>query len=697
MKTWMVAIATLASMLAWDADAAQWRRVPVPGGTIEDFVALADGRLYAGTTNGLYRSDDAGDHWTRTELVPSYKRFRKVHPLDGTGARLVAYTESWEGPYASPALELSIDGGATWQVTLTDDGYFYGTSGVFAGRFVNHPANPDIVLFAEYMRLRRSVDGGRTWQATDAAFPWGEIFPIPDAPGHFVAHSPRANLRFLESTDGGLTWTERHPTTQVPRRAQTSVVQDALQPERLYFATAYPDYEGNNTSSSGWIDSRDWSVTLFSDPCDCSHRRVVADPHRAGRLVAPSVAFTPESPTSIDFPVRESLDGGATWQALSTSERQIDSDFRLEFDPSMASRSYMPSLGAGVFRSDDGGVTWSEHYAGMTGGTVPEISANPSDPADFLVSRRLLPMLRTKDGGASFQVIEADLHRELYFAYPKRIARSRAAPLLLISHNGDSLYRSQDGGSSWTPLASDFPFETTPSSIEFIGSDSSQLVALTHDREGRLSTYWSADGGEHWSPLLADDSYPGMISLQTHANNGRAYLTYDHGILRTRVVYLVSEGSTAPFRPVNAPIVDWSTYWATSRPDPANAQRRLLLEHPANGPPGTETNRVWESVDDGASWTLLGLTNSVGAVWTIDACDGRTVWEPDSSTVSRDNGRMFRSDSSVTRGKLGRFENFCLNGKTHVLAVAGTPGLGAGLLIREPEAGDTLFRDTFDP
>lgn len=689
----IAAIAAIASLIAWNADAAQWRRVPVPGGTIEDLVVLADGRLYAGTTDGLYRSDDAGDHWTRTELVPSYKRFRKVYPLDEAGTHLVAYTESWEGPYESPALELSTDGGATWQVTLPDDGYFSGTT----GRFVSHPANPDIVLFAEYMKLRRSVDGGRTWQATNTAFSLGEIFPMPDAPGHFVAYLPRSNLRFLESTDGGLTWTERHPTTDVPRRVQTSLVQDTRQPERLYFATANADYEGNSTSSSGWVDSRDWSVTLFSDPCDCSHRRVVADPHRAGRLVAPSVTFAPDSPIAVSFPVRESLDSGATWQTLSTSGRQIDSDFRLTFDPSTSGRSYMPSLGAGVFRSDDEGVTWNAHYAGMTGGTIAETSANPNDPDDFLVSRRLLPMLRTTDGGASFQAVDADLQDEFYSTYTKRIARSRANPLLLISHSGDSLYRSQDGGSSWSVLASDYPSDFASFSIEFVGGDSSHLVALTQDEKGRLLTYWSADGAEHWSPLLANDSYPGLFSLQTHANNGRAYLTYDYGILRTNVLYLVSDGSTDPFRPVLPPVVDSSTYWATSRPDPTNAQRRLLLEYPGYRPTGTETNRVWESVDDGTSWRLLGPTNSAGAVWTIDACDGRTVWEPDSSTLSRDNGHMFRSDSSVTRGRLGRFENFCLNGKTHVLAVAGRQGLGTGLLIREPEAGDTLFRDTFDP
>lgn len=690
----VAAIAAIASLAAWSADAAQWRRVPVPGGTIEDLVVLADGRLYAGTTDGLYRSDDAGDHWTRTELVPSYKRFRKVYPLDGAGVHLVAYTEASEGLDRSPALELSVDGGATWQMTLPDDGYFTGSNGMFGGRFVSHPADPNVVLFADYMRLRRSVDGGRTWQMTNAFFPWGEVFPISDAPGHFIAHSPRSNLRFLESTDFGLSWVERHPTTPVMRQGQTSVVQDALQPERFYFAIAYVNYEGNNTSSSGWIDSRDWSVTLFSDSCDCNHRRIVADPHRAGRLVAPSVTFAPGSSTVVGFPVRESLDGGATWQALSSLERQIDSDFRLEFDPSKPGRSYMPSLGAGVLRSDDDGATRSALYAGMTGGTIPEVSIDPNNPDDFLVARRLLPMLRTTDGGASFQVIETRLYDELYSAYPQRIARSRANPQLLISHYSGSFYRSQDGGTSWAPLASDYPFDfISPNSIDFIGSDSSGLAALTYSETGHQLTYWSSDGGEHWVSLAVPDQAPLMHALQTHPNNDRVYLTFDFGAPQTALLYFIGDGSTTPFRPVVPPVVDWSTYWMASRPDPSDAERRLLLE----APPGTTPNRVWETVDDGTSWILLGPTNGTGTTWTIDACDGRTVWSADSAAISRDNGRTFQNDGNLTSRKLGRFQNFCVNGKTRGLAVTGEPGLGSALLIREPEAGDTLFRETFDP
>jgi len=697
MKMRVVAIAAIASLAAWSADAAQWRRVPVPGGTIEDLVVLADGRLYAGTTDGLYRSDDAGDHWTRTELVPSYKRFRKVYPLDGAGVHLVAYTEASEGLDRSPALELSVDGGATWQVTLPDDGHFSAATGMFGGRFVSHPANPDVILFSEYMRLRRSVDGGRTWQMTNAIFPWGEVFPIPDAPGHFIAHSPRLNLRFLESTDFGLSWVERYPTTPVMRQGQTSVVQDARQPERFYFAYAYVNHEGNNTSNSGWVDSRDWSVTLFSDPCDCNHRRVVADPHRAGRLVAPSVTFAPGSSTVVGFPVRESLDGGATWQALSPLERQLDSDFRLEFDPSQPGRSYMPSLGAGVFRSDDDGATRSALYAGMTGGTIPEVSVNPSNPEDFLVARRLLPMLRTTDGGASFQVVGTSLYDELYSAYPQRIARSRANPQLLISHYSGSFYRSQDGGTSWAPLASDYPFDfIPPTSIDFIGSDSNHLVALTYNEGGYRLTYWSSDGGEHWVSLAAPEA-PLMHSLQTHPNNNRVYLTYEFGASQTSFLYFISEGSTTPFRSVVPPAIDWSTYWMASRPDPSNSERRLLLESHSYRPPGTNSNRVWETVDDGTSWTLLGSTNSTGSAWTIDACDGRTVWDADTATISRDNGRMFRRDGNITAHKLGRFQNLCLGGRTLALAVTGEPGLGSALLIREPEAGDTLFRETLDP
>ncbi|ANB19284.1 sialidase family protein [Dokdonella koreensis] len=702
MKVRIIVIAAIASLMTWNANAAPWRRVPVPGGAIEDLAVLADGRLYAGTTDGLYRSDDAGDHWTRAELMPSYKKFHKVHPVDGSGDRLVAYTETL-GRYDSLALELSTDGGTTWRVTLSDS-LFWGNTGTSAGRFISHPVNRDVILFAEYVRLRRSEDGGQTWRTVDDRSNWSELFAIPDAVGRFVAHSPGVNLQFLESTDGGLTWILHDLTPPLRRHGRAHVVQDALQPERLYFSIFRAYIDGNEVSTSGWVDTRDWSVTLFSDPCDC-HRRVVPDPHRPGRLLAPSTTLAPDTAAITGYPIRESLDGGATWQTLSSLERQIDTEFRLVFDPSTPGRSYMPSLGAGVYRSDDGGITWNPHHAGMTGGTILNVSVNPSDPAEFVVARRLLPMLHTKDGGTSFQAVEADFYSELYSAHPQRIARSRADHRLMIGYGTESFYKSQDGGVTWTPLASDYPFDANvPNSITFIGDDSTHLVTFTYAPESRM-TYWSSDGGAHWLPVaVPNDTNMAFQDLQTHRETNRVYLAYEYGAVTpyglpgSGALYLASQGAALPFHPIAVPtdFPDGSS-WAPSRPDPNNWRRRLLKE--SNVLLGANPVRTWETTDDGANWKILGPgpINSYSGAWSIDACDGRTVWEPNSGSISRDNGLTFRSDVDATPTKLGRFENLCLDGKTHAVAVMGEGGLGAGLLIREPEAGDTLLREAFDP
>lgn len=689
----VAAIAVIASLAAWSADAAQWRRVPVPGGTIEDLVVLADGRLYAGTTDGLYRSDDAGDHWTRTELVPSYKRFHKVYPLDASGNRLIAFTEVVGQD--SLSLELSTDAGATWQVTLSDS--FVGDAATSTDGFISHPANPDVVLFAHYTSLNRSEDGGQTWQPVDVHFPWAEMFALPDAPGHFVAHSPRAHLRFLESTDGGLNWVERHLAAPTLRQGPTSIVQDVLRPERLYFSIVQFDTDNNDASVSGWVDSRDWSVNVFSDPCECNHRRVIADPHRPGRLIAPSTPVAPNLWAITDYPIRESLDGGVTWQALSSLNSQIDKTFRFLFDPATAGRSYMPSLGAGVFRSDDDGVTRSAHYAGMTGGTLPEVSTNPTNPDEFVVARRLLPMLYTNDGGASFQTVTADIYREFNSAHAQRIARSRSESRLLISYGGSSFYRSEDGGASWTSIASDFPFDSAePYSVHFVGRGVSHLVVTAFDREGSRLTFRSNDGGEHWIPGPTPGPPTQFQSLQTHGDTDRYYLVYEFGSVNSDILYLASPGDGSPFVSVVPPSnsIGHGSSWAVSRPDPYNWQRRLLMEH--NGTSGTKPDRVWETLDDGSSWTLLGASGGTGFPWTIDACDGRTVWDPSAGLISRDSGQTFHHDADQGPLWQGRFESFCMSGRTHAVAIVGETALGSGLVIREPEAGDTLFRHAFD-
>ncbi|ANB19140.1 hypothetical protein [Dokdonella koreensis] len=676
----ILAVWAVACWLA-GAQAASWRQVPVPGAQVSDLVVLRDGLLYAGTNNGVYRSSDAGNTWAPTQGASPSKAFLRLHVVDQDPQKLVAYTHDGTRP-GWFAIEVSRDGGATWQVAQTP--WFHTENGSFA----SHPASPGVILFFNLSIVLRSEDGGMTWSDLSSNQSKRDIFAVSDQPARYVATTPSRG-RLLESSDGGVSWTNLEMQPRIPDGDYLSFEQDPLQPSVLYFAS----YRyGSQEAASGKIDTRTGVVTSFVDVCGCSHIRVVADPHRAGRLVALSVAFDPESSAISGRPLRESLDGGVTWGDMGGLTRKLEDDYRWYFDPWQQGRVYLPTAGAGIYRSDNDGRTFSARYSGMKAGIVTDLSVDPTSPSDLLVVRQLLPMLHSSDGGDSFSLVRTDFYSDVPVSYEdrSRIARAWTDPSVLIGFDRNAFYRSQNGGRSWAILPSNFPFsEVWVNAIQFVGAGSSKIVALTERNEIGNQVYWSADGGEHWTAT----DLGGWVFVNRLGSGGD-----DAGpIYARRENYSPSSATLwkadifgGAFRFAPAPLPGDMFRWIMSPPDPSNTSRVLFFSKDEST---TERpNQVWETRDAGGTWSLLGSTNLSGGLPVVDACDGRTIWETAGGRVSRDSGRFFRPDVRIGQPFAGGFQALCFEGKSHLFSAA-----NGGIAIREPEAADTLLKEGHDP
>lgn len=672
--------ALLALCLPGIGQAASWRHVTVPGGAVLDLAVLPGGALYAGTNDGVYRSDNAGDTWTRTHGVSVAKAFLRVHAVDGDPLKLVAYTRDLTRSDGL-ALETSRDGGATWQVTFTYPLHF-GT-----GDFASHPSTPGVILFVESHLLLRSEDGGMTWTDFSSNQHKRNAFPLPDRPGHFIAPAYRID-RMLESNDGGRTWTNLELQSHLPQ-IETRFEQDPGQPWLVYYAA----YEyGVQVALSGSVDSRTGLVTPFNDHCGCSHVRVVPDPHRQGRLIAPAVAFDAATGALTGRPIRESLDGGATWHELSRLSRKLEDEYRWQFDPWLPGRVYFPTAGAGIYRSDNDGLSFTQRYQGMNAGVVAHLSVDPTNPADFLVARQLLPMLHSSDGGESFSAVRRDFYSDLVSPAQDRprIARAWDEPNVLIGFDRQSFYRSEDGGRSWEMLTSDFPFdEVWINAVQFSGSGSDRLVALTEHGELGNQMYWSSDGGRHWTS--SDFGGWGYVNrLGTGSDDlGPVYARRENYNAVQASLWVADGFGSAP-RFVDPPSSDMFFYWTMSAPDPSNAFRMLAFSE--DWSTQNRPREVFETHDAGNTWIRTGRSNILGGIPVVDACDGRTVWESISGAVSRDGGRYFGPAVTFSNYLANGFHALCFQGKSHVLTQS-----SRGISIREPEAGDTLLKEGHDP
>ena len=181
---------------------------------------------------------------------------------------------------------------------------------------------------------------------------------------------------------------------------------------------------------------------------------------------------------------------------------------------------------AALFKSIDGGLTWSE-LSGLRGhGSGPQwqpgagglclhtIIQSPRDPGRLFVAISAAGAFRSDDAGVSWRPINSGLRSE---GIPDedaevghcvhRIALHPSNPDVLFMQKHWDVMRSNDAGDSWFEvsgnLPSDFGFAIDVHSHE---PETVYVLPITSDSvhfppEGKLRVYRSRTGGNEWEPL----------------------------------------------------------------------------------------------------------------------------------------------------------------------------------------------------
>ncbi len=185
-----------------------------------------------------------------------------------------------------------------------------------------------------------------------------------------------------------------------------------------------------------------------------------------------------------------------------------------------------------LFRSDDGGTTFGlvqglwdhphrpEWGPGFGGAAVHSVLPHPTTDGSVAVAMSTGGVYVTNDDGATWSPSNTGI--SAYFMpdpNPEfgqcvhKIARDAEDPDVLYAQNHHGVYRSDDGGGTWTSIA-----EGLPSDFGFVmlahprRGGTIWVVPLVADRErippgGRLAVHRSEDGGRSWKQL--DSGLPG--------------------------------------------------------------------------------------------------------------------------------------------------------------------------------------------
>lgn len=141
----------------------------------------------------------------------------------------------------------------------------------------------------------------------------------------------------------------------------------------------------------------------------------------------------------------------------------------------MPKRLWAGTMPGGLFRSDDGGESWSlnealwrmperQQWMGVAGGEQPGINSvlvDPRNPADIRVGVSTGGLWATRDGGASWQLVNHGMYNEYMPPDQRgnpiaqdihRLACCTAQPDVVWCQHHNAAFRSQDGGSRWREL-----------------------------------------------------------------------------------------------------------------------------------------------------------------------------------------------------------------------------------------------------
>ncbi len=254
--------------------------------------------------------------------------------------------------------------------------------------------------------------------------------------------------------------------------------------------------------------------------------------------------------------VYKTTDGGKTWLLVGLKEvGQIGAVVIHPRDPSVVyiaaqGNAFKPNQERGVYRTKDGGQTWQRvlFVSDSTGATDLELAPdNPNEiyaamwrgerkPWTIISGAREGGIYRSADGGDTWTKLTNGLPKGLFgksdlavsAADPKRVYALIEAP-----EPDDGLYRSDDRGQTWRQVSSHNPLLNRPFYYTNLDADPTNAdVVYVNDED----FFQSTDGGANWQELSTPhgDNHdmwinPRASNIFIQSNDGGANVTQDGG------------------------------------------------------------------------------------------------------------------------------------------------------------------------
>ncbi len=194
--------------------------------------------------------------------------------------------------------------------------------------------------------------------------------------------------------------------------------------------------------------------------------------------------------------VFKSRDGGETWSPSGRGLPKIPGNnvFCLAIDPRRPAILYAGTLSFGIYRSTDGGASWSPSQRGLSANLLG-VSALEIDPRapDTVFAGTGVGIFKTTDGGASWKLKNGGLPGAPLIS---DLAIDPKRPAVVYAAVGTSgLYKSANGGETWAPINLGLPAGQGIATLAIDPRRSATVYAATY-----AGLFKSTNGGANWFP-----------------------------------------------------------------------------------------------------------------------------------------------------------------------------------------------------
>lgn len=397
-----------------------------------------------------------------------------------------------------------------------------------------------IAVFASLMALTSvaqpipaAVYSGLKWRLI-GPFRGGRVISVAGVPGRSTNfYSGSVGGGVWQTTDAGVVWQPIFDGQAIASIGALAVA--PADAKVIYAGTGESDIRSNLSSGDGVYKSTDggqtWANIGLRDSRQIS--RIVVDPQNAN-LVYVGVLGHAYGPNN-ERGVYKSTDGGAAWTKVLDQGLDIGvSDLAVAAgEPTVLFattwRSHRPpwstyapfdGAGSGLFRSQDSGQSWSRLTAnglpdGDWGRTAVAVSTNGKRVYALISASKKPGLYRSDDGGDTWTLQNDDRRLTSRAWYFGNIAIDPSNPNVIYVPNV-ALYRSEDGGKTISivrgaPGGDDYHqiwVDPKDSSRMILGTDQGATISLDY---GQTWSSWYNQPTAQFYHAITDDQFPYIV------------------------------------------------------------------------------------------------------------------------------------------------------------------------------------------